>query len=146
MTKVKFNPDKCLACKTCELQCAITHTNTNNINDTVWIVPQPGSRLKIIVENGKPKILRCMQCKKPKCIEVCESKALHLENGIVALDENKCTGCWNCIEACTFKAIFKNEILGIAIKCDLCKGKEELACIASCPTNALTILMKEGEL
>ncbi len=84
-----------------------------------------------------------MLCKKPKCIEVCESKALHLENGIVALDENKCTGCWSCIEVCPFKSIFKNELLGVAVKCDLCKGKEELACVASCPTAALVALVLE---
>ncbi|MDI6888066.1 MAG: 4Fe-4S binding protein, partial [Candidatus Thermoplasmatota archaeon] len=139
MIKVKFLADKCLACKTCELQCAIAHTSmAAHINEAIWIVPQPFPRLKITTENGKPKILRCMQCKKPKCVEVCESGALRQENGVVILNEEKCTGCWNCIEACPFKSIFKNELLNIAIKCDLCNNKEKLACVASCPTGALS--------
>lgn len=137
LKKIKFLADKCLACKTCELQCAITHTNTNSINDAIFTVPQPFPRLRIITEKDKIKILRCMQCKKPKCVEVCESGALELKDGLVVIDEKKCTGCWNCIENCPFKAIFKNEALKIAVKCDLCKGKEELACVSSCPTNAL---------
>ncbi|MDI6856220.1 MAG: 4Fe-4S binding protein [Candidatus Thermoplasmatota archaeon] len=139
MKKIMFIAEKCLACKTCELECAITHANTTNINDAIWKVPQPFPRLRIITENGKNKILRCMQCKKPKCVEVCESGALKQENGMVTLNEEKCTGCWNCIEACPFKSIFKNELLNIAIKCDLCNNKEKLACVASCPTGALSI-------
>lgn len=76
-------------------------------------------------------------------MEVCERGALHHENGTVILNEEKCTGCWNCIGACPFNAIFKNEIQGIAIKCDLCKGKKELICVASCPTAALILEEKD---
>lgn len=85
-----------------------------------------------------------MQCKKPKCVEVCESGALYLENGTIFLNEEKCKGCWKCVDSCPFKAIFKNELLGIAVKCDLCEGKKKLACVASCPTGAL-ILEEKGE-
>lgn len=143
MKKIKFIADKCLACKTCELQCAVTHANTNRINDGIWTVPQPFPRLKIITEKDKIKILRCIECKKPKCVEACESWALRIEDSTVILDEDKCTGCWNCIESCPFKSIFKNEFLGIAVKCDLCDGREKLACVEACPTGALILSEKE---
>lgn len=143
MKKIKkFIAENCLACKTCELECAMSHSNTNHINDAIYVVPQPFPRLKIIQEKNKIKILRCLHCKKPKCIEACEIKAIRQEDGIVIINEEKCTGCWNCIEVCPLKSIFENEILSIAVKCDLCIGKEKLACASSCPTGA--IVVEEG--
>jgi carbon-monoxide dehydrogenase iron sulfur subunit len=132
--KVKFISEKCLSCKTCELACALAHVNLSSINEALLTRRSLVPRLKIALENSKLKLLRCMQCKKPKCIEACESKALYLEQGLVHLNEQKCTGCWKCVELCKFKAIFKDELLGIAVKCDLCKGKDGYVCVTTCLT------------
>jgi carbon-monoxide dehydrogenase iron sulfur subunit len=140
----KILAKNCLACRACELQCAVTHTESKNINDAVSEEKTPNSRLKVTTSKGKIKILRCAHCKKPKCILVCENDAIKVVEGFVIIDEEKCDGCWKCIEACPLHSIFKNEITGTALKCDLCGGKEELACVIACKTGALTIKETKG--
>jgi len=39
------------------------------------------------------------------CVAVCKYGAMRLENGIVVVDENKCTGCGLCIEECPQKVL-----------------------------------------
>ena len=34
------------------------------------------------------------------CVAVCAFGALHIENGLVRVDEKKCTACGNCVKAC----------------------------------------------
>ena len=146
LINVKLSPDKCLACKACEVECVMNRSGADNINDAILAKPRPTPRVRIVEQKGKVRIYRCAQCRKPKCIPVCEPEALHIENGVVLLDEEKCNGCWECIEACPLNSIFKNEELGIAIKCDMCEGKEKLACVESCASGALALFeAKERE-
>ena len=100
--------------------------------------PKPISRVHVTVKKDKIKILRCIHCKKPKCVDACENEAITKEEDErVVIDIEKCSGCWSCIEACPFDAISKNIELNIAVKCDLCGGAETLACVEACPTKAL---------
>ena len=71
------------------------------------------------------------------------------ETGLVLLDQEKCTGCLQCVEACPFGAIF---VIGeggdgpAVVKCDLCIERQEQglgpACVEACPTGALTVKVK----
>lgn len=90
---------------------------------------------------GRLLTLKCLHCRKPKCMEACEVDAITKgEDGKVIIDLEKCTGCWECVEACPFRSIQKDEIREKAIKCDFCKGYDMPACVSSCPTDALTIV------
>ena len=45
----------------------------------------------------------CFHCTDAACVEICSSGALyHKENGVVALDTDKCNGCTYCQSACPF--------------------------------------------
>jgi carbon-monoxide dehydrogenase iron sulfur subunit len=59
------------------------------------------------------------------------------EKGATLHDKDKCVGCWMCIMVCPFGAIERRISERIAIKCDLCPDREELACVSACPTGAL---------
>lgn len=143
MYRIKFNNNKCTACKTCEIACAVAHSISNDVKIAIFEVPRVMPRVNVVVKNEKIKVLRCVHCKKPKCIEACENSAINKEDdGRVIIDKEKCIGCWKCIESCPFDAIFKNEELNIAIKCDLCGCAETLACVEACPTEALTMEVK----
>jgi Fe-S-cluster-containing hydrogenase component 2 len=53
------------------------------------------------------------------------------------VDEDVCTGCGQCVEACPFHAIEIGPDSERATKCDLCGGK--FWCVQSCPPAALSI-------
>ena len=146
MRKIKLDKDKCVSCHTCEVACALEHSGSEIVEAAILEQPVPNSRLKIIVKKAKLKLQKCVHCKKPKCIEVCEEDAItKREDGVVLFDETKCTGCWSCIEACPFNAIYKCEDKKVAIRCDLCLDLEVPACVASCHTEALAVEVGEAE-
>ena len=44
---VKFVPKNCMACKSCELACALRHSTSGDINAAICEYPRPLSRLTI---------------------------------------------------------------------------------------------------
>ncbi len=144
MRKIKLDKDKCVTCHTCEVACALKHSDADNVNDLIEIFPVPNSRLNIVLKKAKIHLQKCIHCKKPKCVEACEEGAItKLDDGVVVIDEAKCTGCWSCIEACPFNAMYKCEDGNIVIKCDLCLDLDVPACVSSCHTLALAV--EEGK-
>ncbi|MFQ5885071.1 MAG: 4Fe-4S dicluster domain-containing protein [Thermoplasmata archaeon] len=96
--------------------------------------------IRVVNKKGTVLTLKCLHCKKPKCMEACEYEAINKEDGKVILDVEKCTGCWDCVQACPFNSIQKDERREIAVKCDFCRGYDIPACITSCPVDALTLV------
>ncbi len=128
--ELAYSPKECSECKACMLKCSFVRENEYNLKL---------ARLNI---SGKwpdePKLTICRQCAVAKCIAVCPTGALAVRDGIVILDENLCTQCGACIDACPFDAVheFRNRI----IKCDTCDGT--YPCTTVCSTLALR---KRGE-
>ena len=135
--RIFVDSNSCLACRACEIACALRHSESGVLERA--IAERPGPRTCIVVRQSKGKHapVQCMQCRRPKCVEVCEPGALvkDEETGLVILDQSKCTDCGACVEACPFDAIFLDPERGVAYKCDLCGGQP--ACVAACPTCAL---------
>ncbi|MEM1550987.1 MAG: 4Fe-4S dicluster domain-containing protein [Candidatus Bathyarchaeia archaeon] len=132
-------PNLCIGCHSCEIAC-------KQINSL------PLGVFRIKVEEMGPKcntngnlimkfrIVKCTQCEKPRCVNVCPMGALRKrEDGIVVVDRSLCTGCKACINACPIHAIWFNPETGKIEKCDLCvdKGLDEPFCIKHCVTKAL---------
>src|SRR5674476_1158494 len=69
MLIARYVPKNCMACKSCELACALKHSTSGDINDLMSEYPRPLSRLKIEVKDGKLHMTRCLHCIRPKCIE-----------------------------------------------------------------------------
>jgi complex iron-sulfur molybdoenzyme family reductase subunit beta len=81
----------------------------------------------------------CNHCTHPACVEACTRKAIYKreEDGVVLIDQDRCRGYRHCIQACPYKKIYFNEVLGKSQKCIFCyprleKGKVN-ACAAQCP-------------
>jgi anaerobic carbon-monoxide dehydrogenase iron sulfur subunit len=147
--------DRCLGCKTCEIACAVEHSQTKTLQSAIQEQPLPGYRLRVLCvdENGKRVRLRsvalqCRQCAEPACAEACIAGGIVKDAAthVVRFNPEHCVGCWSCLMVCPFGAILRRSDQSIAVKCDLCPGRETLACVAACPVHALVFLeLEEGE-
>jgi len=81
----------------------------------------------------------CNHCTHPACLEACPRKAISKreEDGIVLIDEDHCHGYRFCQEACPYKKIYYNELLGVSQKCIFCFPRIDegvtTACSRQCP-------------
>jgi carbon-monoxide dehydrogenase iron sulfur subunit len=134
--RIHVDNARCMACRACEIACALRHSESGELARAITERPLAHSCVVVRSSKGKNSPVQCMQCARPKCVEVCAPGALWKDGKttLVALDQSQCTGCGLCVEACPFDAIFLDEERGIAYKCDLCEGRP--ACVPACPTEA----------
>ena len=139
MEKIFVDRKKCQGCKSCEIACAVEHSKSKNLYLSINETPKPKSRVVVTVtREGTPKPVRCEHCKKPRCLEVCESQAIYRdERGLVLVDGDRCTGCWKCVDVCPFKAIVRWEEEKKALICDYCRGLNTPTCLSACLVKAI---------
>lgn len=87
----------------------------------------------------------CNHCADPICVEVCPTGAMTQDkNGIVTVDQIRCMGCRYCEWACPYSAPQYQPAKGRMSKCNFCcdelKEVGTPACVAACPTRALSIV------
>lgn len=140
---------KCLACKTCELECAVVHSMSRNLKTVITENPISIPRLKVEAAKDFSVPLQCRHCEDAPCVKICPTKALaKSEPGApVLLNKEYCIGCRFCIQVCPFGVIRMDRNGTAIIKCDLCierLTRNELpACVSGCPTRAIKFLSVE---
>lgn len=150
MKRIVADPAKCLACRTCELACALAHAASEDLVEAIY---QHRAKPRIYIEGaGQLAVpLQCRHCEDAPCVRVCPSGALHRSSpdSPVLVDQQRCIGCAFCVEACPFGVIqvAAGAVPGVldgrvaVIKCDLCQQRQAEgkppACVASCPVGAL---------
>jgi anaerobic carbon-monoxide dehydrogenase iron sulfur subunit len=140
MKRVWVDKDKCLGCKTCELQCAVERNSvTKTLAGAVQEEPKPLARVGVFGPTGASFPLQCRHCEDAPCLKACPSGAAQRdpEKGHTFIDQTKCRGCWMCVMSCPFGAVTPCAAFKVAVKCDACAQMEEPACVAACPTGAL---------
>ena len=149
--RVATKQKQCTACRSCELACAVAHSQSQDLLQAMSEDPKPLSRVKVTMdEKGATRLVRCQHCRKPKCVEACPVDAItQTEDGLVLIDQDKCTACESCVAACPFGAVWLLPDGSAAYKCDLCVerlNRDELpACVEACPTGALLFRHAEVE-
>ena len=136
------NPERCLGCHSCVLQCAMAHSDVDTFSEAVVAEDTPQSRVHVEDTGIWPVAMQCQHCKDAPCVMVCPVDAIQRsEPGLpVLIDPEKCTGCGFCIAVCPFGAVEKQRGEKKAVKCDLCKDRPEgdlPACVSACPTRAI---------
>ena len=137
MKKIYVNEKWCLGCHLCEYNCACANSG---LTDMVKALKGKPIYPRIRVE-GNEKItyaVSCRHCTDPLCVNSCISGALHLENGTVCIDHDKCVGCLTCVLVCPYGAIAEGEH-GAVQKCELClkNSAGAPACVAGCINGAI---------
>jgi len=124
MKKLSIVPNLCIGCRECELMCSLKHRGRFNPSEAcihVTYDPEMNCYFPII----------CRHCDEPACLDACPSDAFTRREGTgtVVIDEQKCTLCLQCVEACPYDAI-RIAPDGTLLKCDLCDG--EPICVRFC--------------
>ena len=137
MKRVYVNEKWCLGCHLCEYNCAFANSG---IKDMVKALKGKKLYPRIRVEGDEnvTYAVSCRHCTDPLCVKSCISGALHLENGTVCIDRDKCVGCLTCVLVCPFGAVVEGEN-GAVRKCELCLENSvgAPACVAGCPNKAI---------
>ena len=134
---VSLDKTVCIGCGTCELVCALTHDGASGPSlRRLWLVT---ANFK-----GASYVLSCHQCSAPECYFACPYEALNIDPKSNAryIDPDACQGCQACIESCPLDPprINFDPNRSIALKCDLCKDRDNgPACVEFCPQKALTL-------
>jgi len=131
------HPEACTGCRMCELVCSLNREKTG-INPKRSMIRIHENRQK-----GTYTPKTCHLCNDAPCIEVCPLAALtkNIETGVINVDEENCSGCNLCVEACEFGAISLHQDKNIAVVCDLCGGEPK--CVKYCMQRALIFLKPE---
>ena len=141
--------EKCVACKGCEIACALEHSASKRLEEAVRESPAPQSRVAVLANDRYSVPLQCRHCEDAPCIFVCPTLAMHRQavGSPVLIDRDKCIGCRACLVACPFGAIDMARDGRAVVKCDLCLERslrgEQPACVESCPTGAMRLCETE---
>ncbi len=141
---VFIDPTRCVGCRSCEIACAVEHSQSKDFFIAIKETPRPKTRIRVVYlwDLGLPSPLNCRHCEQAPCIEVCPTRALRRDpDNAVILDPLKCIGCLTCAVACPFGIPEIDMYNKIMIKCDLCPDRRREgrlpACVEACPTGAL---------
>ena len=134
-----INLNRCVGCYACQVTCKAEHD-----------IPFGTSRCRVeTYQSGKypetkkfflPRL--CNHCDNAPCIESCEESALFKNSdGVVMVNNSKCTGCQICYEKCPYNAIEMSPYTGKIEKCDFCYSRVLNGllpvCVGSCIGKAI---------
>lgn len=161
MKDVMIRPERCLGCRSCEIACAVAHSESKSLLSAIGEKPIPKKRIYLeqVPALGISLPITCRHCKDAPCVSVCPTKALSQDKitNMVSHNPERCVDCWDCSTVCSrFASLYRmilvmgcwtssmnynhkiiNRQAEAGIKCDLCEGRDLPACVEACPTNAL---------
>ncbi len=144
MKEIFIDIERCTACKSCEIACAVEHSLSKDLFSAIFENPLPVKRVYVEKAFLFSYPVKCMHCADAACIAACPTGAMHRnhEFGSVVVNNDKCMGCWMCAMVCPFGAIIPDYAVKTARKCDFCpdrlKEGGKPACVEACPTNTIT--------
>jgi len=117
---------RCVGCQSCMFACVRRFGKGGLEGSCIHVRSAGGFHQGFVVHV-------CRACDNPICSRVCPTDALTpREGGGVHLKPERCIGCGNCIEACPFGAITKDDERDKVIVCNYCGY-----CASYCPYDVI---------
>lgn len=134
--------ERCLGCRSCQLACAVAHSEAKTLFGAVLNGETPRARIFVHRAGERKAPLNCRHCQDAPCIDACIAGAMHRrDDGTVTNvgGEQSCTACWMCVMVCPYGAVRSDAAGTAAVKCDreCLDGRGVPACVRACPTGAL---------
>jgi len=125
MYRLVIDSDRCTGCNSCMLACAFVHSTRFSYDESRVLI------VRDLVRSAS-SVRVCVQCDDAPCISACPVHALTRKEGSmqIVLDQDKCTGCGRCVDACPFDGVGFNQETSMPLICDLCDG--DPACVNAC--------------
>jgi Fe-S-cluster-containing dehydrogenase component len=107
----------------------------------IWPAEIERGEYPYVVRDMTPIV--CMHCDDPACLEACPNPGAIYKraDGIVLIEDGKCTGCKECIPACPYDALYFREDKGVVDKCTFCVENIDVGsqpeCVKTCPADAM---------
>ena len=127
MKKMMVEKGICVGCRFCEIVCSLSHcpkgeVNTKKARIHVYSEPRTGV--------DYPNV--CRNCDNPPCARACPTGVINRNEqlGNMKLNEEACTACGKCVEACPFHGVQTDIDNGKPLFCDLCGG--DPMCVKFC--------------
>lgn len=131
--------DRCMGCHSCELACAVAHSESKSLYGAITENPRPKPRVYVeAVSPETPVPVLCRHCETAPCMHACIAGAIRrTEDGVVITQSDKCIGCWTCVMVCPYGVVGRHLEKHKAYRCDRCRDRDRPACVEACPTRAL---------
>ena len=145
MKEVQVDVSRCVGCKSCEIACAVEHSEAKELFGALF-EDTPLRRRVFVQSAGACSVpVNCRHCEEAFCARVCPTEAMYRDeaSGTVQHNNLRCIGCGFCELACPFGAIARNQGSKVVVKCDCCPDRETPACVSACPTQALLYMTPE---
>lgn len=142
-----INSDACSGCKTCQIAC----NDKNDIPEGVhwrrvyevtggsWEKKDGAWSATVVAYNLS---MSCVHCIDAVCLSTCPSQVIwKRDDGIVLIDDTRCSRCRRCESACPYNAIRYDPVTDSVRKCHFCVDYLDVgllpACVAACPNRAI---------
>jgi anaerobic dimethyl sulfoxide reductase subunit B (iron-sulfur subunit) len=145
--------DRCSGCKTCQVACQDRHDlRAGQHWRRVLEIAAGGWRQKDGVWSADVVAyhlsVACHHCQIPVCGQQCATDAIWKRpDGIVLIDDSRCTKCRKCENDCPYGAIRWDRDADAVRKCTFCvediDAGQVPACVAACPSRALAFGERE---
>jgi anaerobic dimethyl sulfoxide reductase subunit B (iron-sulfur subunit) len=143
------NSDACSGCKTCQVACkdkndlpaGLHWRRVFEVSAGGWKKVREAWTSTVVAYNLSAA---CHHCEDPVCGKQCSVNAIEKRtDGIVLIDQARCTKCQKCRADCPYEAIRYDATSNTVSKCDLCvdliDAGQRPACVAACPNRALNV-------
>lgn len=143
---IYIKEEVCIGCGLCRVYCQTEHSQSKDIIKAFKReIPNPTPRIRVETKGEVCFAIQCRNCTEPWCVYSCLTGAMHKDpvTGIIAVDQDRCIGCWTCIVACPYGALARDISSHTIVKCDFCPEHDVPVCVANCPNEALVLSVEE---